>query len=71
MSRLRRWWWRRTHRPYDWEMECPELWQPVHVRRVWPDPVPDPRPDPRSPLCSTQNICNLSVGEPGLRGDVA
>lgn len=38
MNRLRKWWYRRTHRPFDWYTACPELRGPYHVRRVsrWP-----------------------------------
>jgi len=36
----RRWRWRRTHRPYDWRRDCPELLQAPAVRRVWPNPGP-------------------------------
>jgi hypothetical protein len=38
---LRRWYWRRTHRPFDWQLDCPDLAAPTSiVRRVWPDPGP-------------------------------
>jgi hypothetical protein len=34
MSRLRAWWWRRRHAPFDWHIACPELLEPCHVRLV-------------------------------------
>lgn len=40
MRRWRLWRWRRTHQPYDWRVECPELLQTPGIRRVWPDPEP-------------------------------
>jgi hypothetical protein len=32
--RLRAWWWRRTHRPFDWHEALPELRQRSHVHYV-------------------------------------
>jgi hypothetical protein len=31
VSRLRAWWWRRRHAPFDWHIACPELLEPCHV----------------------------------------
>lgn len=45
VSLLGRWYWRYTHRPFDWQLECPDLAVPPSiVRRVWPNPEPRIRP---------------------------
>ena len=36
MRRIREWWGRRRIRPFDWQVDLPELRGPKHVRVIMP-----------------------------------
>ena len=40
LRRLRAWYWRRRHCPYDWAAAMPDLRTPSHVR-IYPKGKPD------------------------------